>query len=248
MTKQQIFYYACSAAILLAGAIYGIQSALRGSLSTTQNRTITIVYDQQIAQRLRKNLHDTLHDMLKKNIPAKTILETLKKNTPALKTITVDYRKPGYIKTRLVFDSPLCVIQQNQQTPLILSRAGYYAPYQHYTHDMVQGLPCILVHEQPFSAHSQQALYQWVTKLPHDFFGCYDIHWNKPTDIIILDHNHKNFEYRATCATRFTPAIEQSLAQLRKLYTEQKNKVKIDMRFKDQFIIEPLNTKKKGVL
>lgn len=247
MTKQQILHSACIAGIMSAGAIGIKYGALQDTLFNNGGRTVIIVYDEQIAPRLRKNLNDTLHDMLQKNMSAPVMFEALKKNTPALKNITLDYRKPGYIKTGISFDSPLCIIQQEHQSPLILSRTGYYAPYQHYKNDIVQGLPCILVTEHTFSPHSQQALYQWVTELPLHFFGRYQIRWNKPTDITVLDQEHQNFEYRATCATHFTPTVENDLAHLRTLQTQQKNKVKIDMRFKDQFILEPLQTKKKGV-
>ncbi len=247
MTQQQRLYSACIAGIISAGAIGVTYSGLQTIFLSNQGRTIIIIHDEQIAPILRKNLNDTLHDLLKNKTPTLTIFETIKKNTPALKNITVDYRKPGYITTRLTLDSPLCIIQQENQTPLVVSRAGYYAPYQQYNRDMIQGLPCIVVTEHNFSPRSQQALYQWLTELPIDFFVRYQIRWNNPTDITVLDQEHHNFEYRATCATHFTPAVEHDLAQLRSLQAQQKNKVKIDMRFKDQFILEPPLHKKKGV-
>lgn len=247
MTKQQILYSVCITGIMSGGFMGMYYGILDGILLNSHGRVITFHFDDQIATTMKKNIHDTLQDLLKKNTPAPLMFETIKKNAPALKDITLDYRKPGYLKTHVRFDGPFCVVQQEHQTPLIVSRAGYYVPYNHYKHDHVQGLPCIFVAENNFGPASQQALYRWATTLPVDFFGRYHAQWNRPTDITITDQEHKNFEYCATHTTPFTPEVEQQLAHIRTLQTQQKNRVKIDIRFKDQCILVPLPHKRGGV-
>lgn len=246
MTKQQILHSACFLSIVSAGALSIKYQALQAILLNAHNRSIHIQYDEYIAPHLRKNLSTTIQDLLTKKTSPSLMFETLKKNIPALTSLQLDYRKAGQLNINLKLDNPLCMIQQKDQTPLILSRKGYYTPYHFYTHDLVQGLPCIMILENNFIQQSQQALYQWVTQLPYNFFERYQIYWNKPTDITILDQEHKNFEYCATCTTCMTPLLEQHLAQLRSLPTQNKNRIKIDIRYKDQFILIPL-IHKKGV-
>lgn len=246
MTKQQIVYSACIVGIIGAGAMSVSYITLHSSLLNTTGRTIFIHYDEQIASHLQTSLHSSLQELLKQNLASDIIFENLKKDLPTLKKITIDYRIPGYLKTRITFDSPLCIIQQEQKSPLILSRSGDYAPYQHYNHDLIQGLPCVFVTESDFSLYSQKVLHQWISNLPLHFFERYQIRWNKPTDITIFDQEHQNFEYISTHALSFTPQIETQLEQLRNLSAQQKNKLKIDIRFKDQFVLIPI-LQRKGV-
>jgi hypothetical protein len=247
MTKQQLLYSACIVAIVGIGILLGVRYITpHNPFTNPHNRTISIICDEQITHHLKKNLHDTAQELLQKNTSAQDLFEIIKKTAPTLSKITVDYRIPGHTKTRLTFDEPLCSIQQEHQQPLILSRHGAYAPYQHYKNDIVQNLPCVLVTESDFSSQSKKSLHQWICSLPLHFFERYAVRWNGPHDINILDQDNKNFEYKASHTTSFTPTVEQQLAQLRDMHMQQKNKLKIDIRFKDQFILVPL-LQKKGV-
>lgn len=236
MTKQYIIHSACFVAII-GGVVLGIWHTKQ---KLYRDRLIVLTCDEQIApecrSRLRNNILSVIHQ--EKITDAATVLAALHKEFPALTNVTLNYRTPGITKIKLLSARPLLIIKQINQSPSVLAENAAYVPYQHYTASMLQGVPSIIVSE-PLT--NRDALFQWLKKLPHDFFARYTAQWNKVTEITLHDTNAPHFVYVTSHTTPWTPALEEQLAQVRANHIPTSKKYKkwlIDVRFKDRLIIK----------
>lgn len=251
MIKQQVVYSACvmsSALVVLLGFVYGFVITQTPSL-------ILIHYDEHIASSQKPFLKKSIHTIISKQYGliyscAPLLFSELKKDLPGLTRITLSTQIPGHIKINIIVDNPILVIHQAEKSPQLLLSSGNYAPAEHYEKTFLENLPTILLLSKNFNEHEQNVLFNWVKHLPDSFFEQYSVCWHTCHEIVLHEIKNPNFEYIVTTENLYSSDREKKLTDLCTSLNKknQNKKWRIDLRFKDQYVVTEKIIEKNNIL
>jgi hypothetical protein len=245
-------YSAC----IFSSAVVALLVTAYGVIITKTTHITSLHFDAQIAHHqhplLTQVIQQALNQITEKNfiIPINSsafLFTEIKKEFPGLTHLRINQQTPGNMKINLSVDTPFLKIHHTNSSPLVLLNLGDYAPVQHYEQDFLDDLATVLITEPNFNKEAQETLSRWARKAPENFFRNYSVCWNNKNDILISNPDDQHFEYCSTTTTEYLPNLEKNLTTLRELHLEKvgdkkaNKKWRIDLRFKDQYIVTEKN-------
>lgn len=229
-------------------AIVGIAGILFQScryLFITQRYMLSI--DAQCSERVRNDINAYANTAFKNIIFDTHAIAQLKSEFVYLKAIQARYISPGYVEISCKAHAPLICINNDQ----VMLENGSVVTKTVFNDEVIKDLPSIAVtHEDAmrtplFAYHVQQ----WLSNTPNDLFAQYNIRWINHTNIQLEDKKTPKFSLIThstkvpsdSCFAQYAVIKNYVLSQNKQKSIKDKKKWSVDVRFKNQFIVQTMH-------
>lgn len=214
--------------------VYGLYTAV-------QPRVVSLFIDGNFSPRVVQRCRGLLTpDFLQKQ-SSRDVLHAIKNNVIGLATSSIRYRGFQTAHVSIKGLTPFIKINQN----LVLTTAGTVIPADEFQEVILDRLPQVKMDDPTISDATTVAdFFAFMQALPEQLFENHAIIWRDKTTIYLIDQATPAVVLVALSATRFTPALMQSIARLKEpMLTETYKKNRevrkkiIDVRVKGQIIV-----------
>lgn len=207
------------------------------------NAITSIIHSPYISAQTQQEVTEQVLAFTKISRNNTRLHSLLQKKFPAIISITCNSFIPGHLKLNVVYDTPLMIIKENYEAPMVLTKKGCYATLSCYQEDAVQTLPTLIVTQKGGLDYSRDTLYRWICSLPEEFTQRYYIFWESPYKIVIHDTQQTEFTYIVTSQTdlkllQTTNIVRMQQTIHKKQINKKYKKWHIDLRFQDLYIAQ----------